>query len=480
LITLGQLSNTIGTKRRPDLDGEIDFDKIELSPYDIRTERNVPFMAKSLARDGQLHPLTVTFNGGKIITVNGRTRYYGFKTLKEKGKWVPNLVNSKVKIEAYENLDRLEQNYLNATINSHQKTLNPDEKLAFVEQHKDDLDENSLREALGLEKIKQVRSYKDVAEMLEEQPELRPYLKTTKDGRGRGEVEIETASIISSLDDKVGRLALAKQAKHLKNRNITDRARRKELTNKAKKYKELRKSKDKIGLNDKQIAAAVMERSNDSLFSLFSASKGSSGKYAAFYDWLAISKVDVAIIFNPTTPYLDGSPTFESEAAMAIRLSQIQGFEVILIEQDTPIAKIWENYCKSYKNVKIYNKSAEEFMVENLTFSKEKTLFYFNFKGDRAAREFMRPALTMGTLRKRRPNSTIGHILVEEWNIPTSKKSNYLEILSWFGVDFVSLIKTIEDFSSQLASVCGISYSIKWHKLLQDGNKRRTALVVFE
>jgi len=479
VVTLEELSKGIDNKRTPELDGEFDFNKLCLSEYDIRTERDVSIMIETLKRDGQLEPLTISLDDESAIIVNGRTRYYGFAKMKQFGEWAPNLPLGKVKVKVYRNLTVIEQNYLNATINSNQKTLTTDEKLAFVEQHENELDEDSLRKALGLESKKHVKDYKSIAKVLRNQPELRDYLKTTKGGRGRGDIEIETARVIASVSDEVGRLALAKRAEKLKTeREITDRARRKELTKKAKKYEDLNKHRDELGLSQDELADVVIERSNDSLFSLFSASKGSEGKYGAFSDWVNDDWGEV-IIFNPTTPYLNGSPTKESEAAIALRVARLRKFKVTLVEKDLPIANIWKRFCQDHPTAHVINTTAEEFMVNHLTKSLEKTLFYFNFKGDRAAREFMRPTITLHTLKLERPNSCVGHIIVEEWASPTNLASNYLELLSWFGKRSAG-IKTIEEFVSRLASDLDMSWEIKWSKTLEEGNKRRTALVVFE
>lgn len=468
-VSLEELSKSIDSKRCPELDSDsFELRKLQKSPYDIRTERDVGAMIETLKRDGQLERLTVTFNDNTTWIVNGRTRVDAFSKLN---------VNF-VKIKAYINLTQLEQNYLNAIINSNQKTLTTTEKLRFVRQHADALDEKSLKEALGLESENHARTYVKVAKMLDEDPILEDYLKTSKAGRGRGDIEIETARIVAKVKDKTARRKLAKYARDTAE---DDRIRRTSLIKRAKVANELVSIKDELNLTTSQIMDTLSERTTESLFSLFKISKGSEGKYAAYANWVEVNAPNTVICFDPTTPTLLGSPTKKSEAMMTVEAAQLRDFKVVLVERDKPIANIWRRQCRGLKNVDIINKSAEEYLVENLYPSTEKTLLYFNFKGDKEARQFLTPEF-IKSIKRLRPDSSIGHIIVEEWCNPTSKVSNYLELSSWFGVDNVLKIKKLEDFlnyHNQLLKPFNITWNIEWQKTLEEGNKRRVALVTF-
>ena len=140
---LSEISTSIHSKRNEKLDSQtLSISKLELSPYDIRKNRNGEKMKEDLLRDGQLQPITVTKNGGKYIVVNGRTRYLEMIKMPDKFKTV--------KVEVYENLTVLEQNYLNAQINVGQNPLTPDEKRDFIIKHKDELPLEEMAKALGL------------------------------------------------------------------------------------------------------------------------------------------------------------------------------------------------------------------------------------------------------------------------------------------------------------------------------------------
>jgi len=460
--TLEELSSSIDSKRREDLDGSIDVELIKLSAYDIRVERDIESMAETLKRDGQLEFITVNFDEEFYVIVNGRTRYLALKQ--------PILSLKKLKCKVYKGLTILEQNYLNATINTNQKTLTTDEKLRFVIRHENDLDSDSLRKALGLKSKTQLKAFLNVANM---DKEAREIVKTTKLGRERGTFEIETLNIISRAKEPEVQRIFARHSKQLLDRDITDRTRRTEIRQKVNTYNKLKDKKEELKLNETEIARIVVSRSLTTLNSLLKIAKGSEGKYKAFWTILKDGKFEEIIIFNPTTPYLIGSPNNKSEALMTLELSRLQSMNLIFVDRDKAICDIW----KRKENFKVINKSAEEYIYHDYESSHKKTLIYLNLAGDRTAREFLSPKLLL-TLKNFRPNLTIAFIVVEEWSNPTNKASNCLELLRFFGIDRDDEITTIESFLDKIEELIDfkMSFSIVWEKR----ENRRVALVVLK
>jgi len=177
---LSEISNSIHSKRNEKLDSQnLSISKLELSLYDIRKNRNGEKMKEDLLRDGQLQPITVTKNGKKYIVVNGRTRYIEMVKLPQKFKTV--------KVEVYENLTVLEQNYLNAQINVGQNPLTPDEKRDFIIKHKDELPIEEMAKALGLG----LEMFKNYLATTKVNKEVLKAWTPKSEGHGRGSVKVE-------------------------------------------------------------------------------------------------------------------------------------------------------------------------------------------------------------------------------------------------------------------------------------------------
>jgi len=138
---LASVSKSIQSKRNEKLDSQkFPLSKLQLSSYDIRKNRTgSPKLRNDLKRDGQLQPITVSKNGDVYTVVNGRTRQIEMMELNQSD----DLFNM-VKVEIYEDLTELEQNYLNAQINISQNPLTPDEKIEFVVKYKDELNPEDL------------------------------------------------------------------------------------------------------------------------------------------------------------------------------------------------------------------------------------------------------------------------------------------------------------------------------------------------
>jgi len=183
--TLEEISDSIQGKRNEKLDSqEFPFSDLTLSDYDIRDNRDIENLKDDLVRDGQLQDITVSLNNGVYIIVNGRTRFLAMQAVNAE---TPYPYFKTVKVEVYENLSELEQNYLNAQINVSQSPLTPNEKVNFVKKYKDVLDPQALGVALGI-KENMLENYLEVADTDEEV--LKAFAPKTE-GYGRSDVSVE-------------------------------------------------------------------------------------------------------------------------------------------------------------------------------------------------------------------------------------------------------------------------------------------------
>ena len=194
---LESISKSIQSKRNEKLDSQkFPLSQLQLSSYDIRKNRGRNQKLKEdLARDGQLQAITVSKNGDVYTTVNGRTRQLEMMELNE----TSDLFDT-VKVEVYENLTELEQNYLNAQINISQNPLTPDEKIEFVIKYKDILNPQDLAKALGLD-MKMLDNYLAVATT---SPEVREAFTPKNEGYGRSGTKVEELGKIVRKGEQLG------------------------------------------------------------------------------------------------------------------------------------------------------------------------------------------------------------------------------------------------------------------------------------
>jgi len=184
---LASISKSIQSKRNQALDSQsFPLSELVLSDYDIRKNRaRNPKLREDLLRDGQLQPITVSRNttNNVVVVVNGRTRQIEMTDINS----IDNQLFTTVKVEVYDDLTELEQNYLNAQINISQNPLTPDEKIDFVIKYKDVLDPKDLAKALGLD-MKMLENYLAVAST---DKAVREAFTPKSDGYGRSEIKIE-------------------------------------------------------------------------------------------------------------------------------------------------------------------------------------------------------------------------------------------------------------------------------------------------
>ncbi len=244
---LESISKNIQLKRRADLDTQnFPLIKLGLSLYDIRKNRGRNFkLQEDLQRDGQLQPITVNIKTDgtavadvnlvhEATVVNGRTRKIEMDELNK----IQGLFKY-VKVEVYENLTELEEDYLNAQINVSQNPLSADEKVEFVRKYKNVLDPLALGKALGIAEV-MLENYLEVAEADEEVlEEYRPQ----SEGYGRSEIKVEEYGKMSKAVKQAGieptkelMIALGKQSAKC---NLTRDAKRIKMPKLAKRSAEL-------------------------------------------------------------------------------------------------------------------------------------------------------------------------------------------------------------------------------------------------
>ncbi len=450
--SLDALSAQIQSKRNPSRDGKFEIENLVLSDYDIRMSRDIDEMIRTLKRDGQLDALTITINRGFAVIINGRTRFEAMIRLGWKTTYC----------EVYENLTQIEQDYLNAIINTNQHPLTSDERLRFVEHHKDQLDIGDLARALGIGEGR-VMAYIAVSNLPEDVREL---CRTNSEGRERGEYEIDTLNIVAGVKDDSAKVQLAEHAGDLIRDGKTDRARRTEIRRKRDAINALVPMAEKLGMAPHEIIGAVIERPAQRVSSVLRIAEGSEGKFDAFNEILSRGKFEEVIIFNPTFPMMvNGESVIKSEALIATEYAKTHDMHVTLVDRSDSEASAWKE-----RGGNVLKMSAEEYLFTRFTPSDEKTLIYFNLSGDREAREFLSKEL-IASIKQMRPKCVILFIITEEWIFPTNVDSNYLELLRFFGIDRTINPNrmTIEHFLKKL----GYAFRVCWEKT----ETRRVALV---
>lgn len=197
-ITMGieDIAFSIKSKRNESLDSDnFSVSKIILSEYDIREgNRNVQEMSESLQLNGQKESITLNKrNNGQNVVVNGRTR---FLALTIHLHWI------ECKVKFYDGLTELEEDYLNAILNSHQNPLTSDEKRNFVKKHLKEFTErfgeNSIKELSNALKLtdSQVKDYIATVQPHVNEEIVECFKQDTK-GYGRGEIKIEALAQVA-------------------------------------------------------------------------------------------------------------------------------------------------------------------------------------------------------------------------------------------------------------------------------------------
>lgn len=184
--TLESISESIQSKRNENFDSlTFPFKDLTLSEYDIREDRDIEKLKENILRDGQLQVITLSLNDGVYTVVNGRTRYLAIENIR-KNKDTKDLFDT-VKVEVYEDLTELEQNYLNAQINVSQNPLTAKEKVNFVIKYKDVLEFKALGKALGIGE-KMLENYIETADQPEE---VHKAFSPKSEGHGRSDIKVE-------------------------------------------------------------------------------------------------------------------------------------------------------------------------------------------------------------------------------------------------------------------------------------------------
>lgn len=408
--TIESISKNIQSKRRADLDTqEFPLSKLKLSSYDIRKNRsrNSKLM-EDLLRDGQLQPLTISINTGEDIAtvVNGRTRVIEIQDLNKSQGLFEN-----IKVEVYENLTPIEQNYLNAQINISQNPLTPDEKREFIIKHKNEIPIEEMAKALGLG-MEMFKNYLATTEVSKDV--LKAWTPKSK-GHGRGSEKIEelgkSIRAYKRKNDKVDKKTLNNTFKKLgklsENMDLRRDEKRKQFPKIVEKVAEHQKNPKLVKKYDVDtlIKSASKEVSNTNGCSGDKLPQNSSEKYKII-DGLLKDTYDFAVLlFAEGLHRDDNGIQVDSETKRVINAVN----EIIVVGNE--IAKISEieDYAKLMgKKITIHIEDVLEACENNLKVDKRKGFVYVN-----GASLFAQRPEFMNYLKAKYPNSKIAMVVLD-------------------------------------------------------------------
>ena len=414
---LETISKSIQTKRRADLDTQ-DFllSKLVLSSYDIRKNRGRNSKLKEdLARDGQLQPITVNIETDgqqtdinlvvKATIVNGRTRYIEMKELNQLDKSFTN-----VKVEIYENLTYLEQNYLNAQINISQNPLTPDEKREFIIKHMKEIPIEEMAKALGLG----MEMFKNYLATTKVNKDVLKAWTPKSDGHGRGSVKVEELGkairAYERKNDKVDTKTLNQTFKELgklsESSDLKRDEKRIQFPKIVEKVAEMQKNPTLVKKYDVDtlIKSASKEVSNSNGCSGDKLPQNSSEKYK-IVDSLLKDKYDFALLLFAEGLYRDDNGVqVDSETKRVIDAVD----EIIIVGNEiTKISEI-EDYAKLLnKKVIVHIEDVLE-ACDVLKVDKRKGFIYVN-----GASLFSQRPEFMNYLKAKYPNSRIAMVFLD-------------------------------------------------------------------
>lgn len=468
--TLEELNKSIDLKRKGI--EVVSLDKIQVRQYDIRLERNPEQMMESLKQSGQRKPLTLSHSTKENIyyVVDGRTRFVAMKKLCElclRMRW------KDAKAEIYVDLTIPEEDYLNAVINANQKTLTSDEKFEYVKKYKGEIEPQDLAKALNLSE-EHTRDLINVAKMVEDKPEIEEFIKQTKKGRGRGSLDIQTASYVAKVKDDDAQIEFAKQvSKYATERNLSDRAKRRVVREQLKQINKLAEHKEELDLTGTEVVKCVVE-SEDTNAGLISP-ENSYEKFNHFADLLKKESFDEIIFDNIQSPKMLNTPDGRSMAKITLDHARQHGIPITLIDSSKNTCNVW----KAKEDIDVIHKYLEQFLETDFQPSKNKTLMVWHLAGNGNFRKFLdaRILKDVGIIR---PKTTLVFILTEEWTTPSCGWSDTLERIRTFGILKGKQLKnmTIETYFNAIKSELQnkVKFTIVWEKQKQ----RRVALVKME
>lgn len=410
--TIELVAKSIQEKRNETLDSQsYELSKLVLSVYDIRKNRaRNPKLKEDLKRDGQLQPITININTGEDVgtVVNGRTRYIEMVDLNETED-----IFTTVKVEVYENLTTLEQNYLNAQINISQNPLTPDEKREFIIKHKDELSINDMAKALGLgmEMFKNYLATTRVDDIVLEA------WTPKNDGYGRGGIKTEELgksirayerTYGSVVDKKTLNETFIKLGELSENSDLKRDEKRLQFPKIVEKVAELQKNKNLVKKYniDTIISSASKAVSNSSGCSGDKLPHNSSKKYKIVDDLLKDNKFEFTVLLYAENLYRIDDKNISVESETKRIIDNIDNIIIVGNELDK-LSEI-EDYGKSLnKKIKIHNDDVIDFCS---TIKPDKRNGFIFVNG--ASLYAQRPEF-MNYLKEIYPNSTIAMVFLD-------------------------------------------------------------------
>ena len=446
-MRIESIAKSIESKRTRKLDDEkFPLNKILLNEYDIRDgNRNVEVMAESLKLNGQKEPLTLNKReDGSVVIVNGRTRFSAMTTILD---WIFG------KVKFYDGLTELEEDYLNAILNSQQNPLTTDEKRNFIKRH-----HGKFEKEFGKEAIKEIgRALRltdgQVKDYLET---VQPYVSETvvdlfkqeKKGYGRGEIKIEAlAQVVKKVKDEK---ALKEIGKWHKTSTSTDRIlrrQRREIAKRTSKYLNNESLVEKYGT--KMIAKKAIEEvtTKTKYNSGESLPKNSENKYPIIDELLKDNYEFAFIGFAESLQRKVGDVYMDSETKRiidsGIKQIAINGMELDKVSEA-------EDYAKS-KGCEVIT-YIEDILgtIQKLEPSNRKGLIYLNG----AFLWSWRPKFIQ-TFKELYPNSTIAFVIIDEFSgySPVSLTDRTKELVTIFAIrKYTYFGEVIHSFKEQMSN----------------------------
>jgi len=398
LINREQLRKSRELKRQP-TELLIERRKLKINSYDIRVERDIEVMRKSIEQEGMLQPLTVNIReNDDYVVIDGKTRFLASDGLVDP-----------IRCVVYKYLSGFEEDYLNANINSHQKQLTPNEKREFIKRHKDIMSTDALCDALNLTEP-QVEDIKISTEVPDEIANL---FRNKDDGYGRGEIEIQAiaqaAEPLKNLTEDVKESALRVMGSWHQETEMTDRnkrATRKKIARTAAEWLENPTLTKKY--TTEEIVTKVIAKVEDSNCTGDFIPKGSEKKPDFFKDIVDAYKYDFAVVLMSEglkrKTSIEGVEV-DSESKILVD-SPIKDITLVSLDLDK-IEEVAEYGKTVWKNVKIHCENVLDY-IQNIEVDKRLGLIYVNGDTFWAQRPYLVNLLHMFY-----PNSIISIIYID-------------------------------------------------------------------
>ena len=435
---------------------KISLKNIKPRGHDLRQTRNPEQLKNSILQNGITEPLSVNEVDGYFRLINGKTRWCAMMLDGVADQYKKNFGSLDIYCETYKGLTEEEEDYLDAIKNAEQKSLSKEEKLKYVERYGDKINENDLRNILGLE-LKQVREYIVVAKV----PEESRRRDATGDISIRDTMIVAEINVDPKLKPQIAKANLGSldggrtenELRILRN-NINERVKNIPITKETPEF----------------IVKHELDKSQASTLTTYAAipkvPRGSQEKYDQFESVLKSVRPDEIIFANPEISeyYVDDDDKpIKTQIMRAYDWAKENSKMLIVTNKNKLECEEWNT---KFPDMNIMNISIEKYLINNVTPSNKKTLLYLHLSGDRTTRDILSER-TLKDLKKIRPKITILSIYVSGWYNDTGKEE---ELISRFGIleQKNAVIETLDQYLSEIEIQIDhvLKHKIVWEKFV--------------